>query len=121
MPKISNMEAFRLPKRAGRSPPLVASRSAVDQRAAAILRIAESVLGRNGGLELVEVARVLRFGRRLDLEEVCVMPLASGRVDGALAEQRIVSRRCFHLCDDRLAVGIATQFQTRLEIVQDAR
>src|SRR5262249_46574144 len=77
-------------KGAGQSPPLVLSRSAVDQRATAILRIAESILGRNGGLELVEVARVLRFGRRLDLEEESVMPLASGRIDVAFAEQRIV-------------------------------
>src|SRR5262245_3880089 len=68
-----------------------------DERAAAVLDAAESLIARDLGDELVVVPGPLRFRWLLDLEEVEVVDLAAVRTNGPLAEQRIVGRHLFHL------------------------
>src|SRR6185295_8315542 len=96
------------------------ARSATHQRAAAILERTECLGRRNGGADIVEVARMLGVSGLLHLVQIRVVDLAAVLADRPLAEQRIVGRQFLHLGDDRLAVGSALQGGDRLEIVQHA-
>src|ERR1700731_107704 len=75
-----------------------------DQRAMAVLERPERLVGRNGGQQLVEVARILRFRRRLHLEQIGRVDLAAVGADRALAEQGVVGRQLLHLGHHRGAV-----------------
>ena len=89
----------------------------VDHRTAAVLQRTESLIRWNGGAQLVVVAGIFRLFRRLDLEQIGRVDLAAVGADLALAEQRIVGRKLFHLGDHGLAVGVAFERVDRLQIM----
>ena len=64
----------------------------------------KSLIGGNGGANLVIVPLALRLRRLLDLHQIRRMNLAPVRANRALAEQRILSRRFLHLRGDLGAV-----------------
>src|SRR3989440_9171183 len=91
------------------------------QRALAVLQGTECFGRRDGGADMIEVARILRLFRLLHLEQIGIVDLAAIGADGALAEQRIVGRHGLHLGSHRLAVRAVSQVGYRLEIVGQAR
>src|SRR6185503_9115380 len=84
--------------------------SAPGDWALAVLERTERLGCRDGGAQMIEVARILRLRRLLHLEQIRVVDLAAIGADGALAEQRVIGRHRLHLGDDRLAVRAAFQF-----------
>src|SRR5262249_14341394 len=80
------------------------TKSPAYQRAVAVLERTEGLVGRNGGAQLVEVARIFRLRRLLHLEQVGRVQLAAVGADRARAEQRIIGRQPLHLGDHGGAV-----------------
>ena len=80
----------------------------------------EGLVGRDRGADLVVVARALRLGRLLHLEQVGRVDLAAVGADRALAEQRVVGRHRLHLRDDLGAV-VGLGGLDRLQVVQHRR
>src|ERR1051325_7231667 len=66
--------------------------SAAHQRAVAVLERTERFIRRNGRAQVIEVARILRLGWLLHLEQIGRVDLAAVGADGALAEQRSAVR-----------------------------
>src|SRR5262245_63119061 len=94
------------------------SRSAADQRTAALAERTERFRRRDGRAQLVVVPDVLRLVGPLHLKQEHVVDLATVRADTALAEQWIVGRQLLHLRNHRLAVGGAADRDHRLEVVR---
>src|SRR6185312_14755255 len=93
-------------------------RSAADQRAAAFLERTECLFRRDGGAQVVEIARALGLFRLLDLEQIGRMQRTPVGADRTLAEHRVVGRHLLHLRDNGLAVGGAFERGNRLEVMQ---
>src|SRR5580704_4167543 len=93
-------------------------RSIGHHRAVAILERTESFFGRDGGAQLVKVAGIFRFFRRLNLKQIGRVDFAAVGADIAFAEQRIVGWDVLHLGDHGLAIRGAFEGCDRLEIMQ---
>src|SRR5215813_8659085 len=91
------------------------------ERAAAFPQWPEGFRGGNRGAGLVEVARILGFGRLLHLEQIGIVDLASVGAHGALAEQGIIGWKLFHLGHDGATVAIGLERLDSFEIVRDRR
>src|SRR5271156_2813895 len=89
-----------------------------DERTIAVFQRPERLIRRNGDTQLVDVARIFRFRRRLDLKQISRMDGAAVDTDRALAKQRIVGRDVLHLGDLGFAVGGAFERRDRLEVMQ---